>query len=154
MAIQEITSPPMLDSTGQNVVTKLQGIATALSVNASGVDYDNTVSGLTADKVQSAIDEVKGITDTINQSLTQLIATDTFESGNVTVANNDRGVITVDITKQGYTPIGLGVVTFSNNYVFLGSFNLSGNSAIIVCHNRTGNAVTLYAVVKAIYVKN
>ena len=72
MAIQEITSPPLLDSTGQTMVTKLQSIASALSVNASGVDYDNTVSGLTATKVQSAIDEVKGITDSLNNGLAQL----------------------------------------------------------------------------------
>lgn len=71
MAIQEITSPPMLDSTGQTMVTKLQSIASAINSNAGAISYDNTISGMTATKVQSAIDEVKGITDTISSSLTR-----------------------------------------------------------------------------------
>ena len=75
MAIQEITSPPMLDSTGQTMVTKLQSIASAINSNAGAISYDNTISGMTATKVQSAIDEVKGITDNINASLTHTLMT-------------------------------------------------------------------------------
>ena len=77
MAIQEITSPPMLDETGQDVVDKLQAIANKINTNAGQIDYSNTTSQLQATKVQTAIDEVKGITDNISSSLGNLHLTET-----------------------------------------------------------------------------
>ena len=71
MAIQEVTSPPLLDETGQDIVTELQNIVSALSPNAQGVSYSHATSGLSAENVQEGIDEVKGITDNISNSLTQ-----------------------------------------------------------------------------------
>lgn len=154
MAIQEITKPPMLDETGQDMVTKLQAIANSINTNAGQINYSNTSSQLQATKVQTAIDEVKGITDTISSNLAQLVKTESITSSSITVANNDRGVFTIDVSKTGYTPIGIGVVTFSNNYVFLGAFNLSGNSATIVCHNRTGSSSTLTVTITVMYIKS
>lgn len=72
MAIQEVTSPPLLDETGQDIVTELQNIVSALSPNAQGISYSHATSGLSAENVQEGIDEVKGITDNISNSLTQL----------------------------------------------------------------------------------
>lgn len=68
--IEEITSPPFLDDTAQEIVTKLQAIANNINNNAGQVSYSNTTSELQAETVQTAIDEVKGITDTISSSLT------------------------------------------------------------------------------------
>lgn len=109
MAIQEITSPPMLDSTGQAMVTKLQSIASAINSNAGAISYDNTISGMTATKVQSAIDEVKGITDTISSSLTNLVKT---TSGSFTT-NND-GVIALGIPNTAL--LVTCKITASGNY--------------------------------------
>lgn len=112
MAIQEITSPPMLDSTGQAMVTKLQSIASAINSNAGAISYDNTISGMTATKVQSAIDEVKGITDTISSSLTQLqskMKTTSFSgttdaSGNIALqgVTSQNSFIVYVISTKGY----------------------------------------------------
>lgn len=97
--MSEVTSPILLDSTGQTTNTKLDNINTALgNINtilgqiknvlttpsdADDINYDNTQSGLTATNAQDAIDE-------INSSLTNLInvpkiffreQTGTFASG-------------------------------------------------------------------------
>ena len=71
MAIQEVTSPPFLDDTAQTVVSKLDAIKNAINPNAQGVSYSHATSGLSAENVQEGIDEVKGITDNISNSLTQ-----------------------------------------------------------------------------------
>lgn len=58
-----ITSPPILDSTGQNIVTSLSNIVSKLDnfeIDASNVSYDNTTSGLVATDVQDAIDGLVG----------------------------------------------------------------------------------------------
>ena len=94
MAIQEVTSPPLLDETGQDIVTELQNIVSALSPNAQGVSYSHATSGLSAENVQEGIDEVKGITDTINNSLTQLIKSKkvhgtTEATGNLVLSTTD-----------------------------------------------------------------
>ena len=123
-------------------------------VAAEDVTYDNTDSGLTATDVQAAVDENAASIASVSSNLAQLIKTESITSSSITVANNDRGVFTIDVSKTGYTPIGIGVVTFSNNYMFLGAFNLSGNSATVVCHNRTGSASTLTVTITVIYIKS
>jgi len=55
--------------------------------NAGMVDYDNTTSGLTATDTNSAIDEVKGITDTISSGLGTAAAKDSTNA--VTQASTD-----------------------------------------------------------------
>lgn len=55
----DITSPIMLDSTGQGIITALGQIKDAVTgPSAADVTYDGTVSGLSADDVQEAIDEL------------------------------------------------------------------------------------------------
>lgn len=55
----DITSPIILDSTGQDIVTALGNVVSAITgPSAADVTYDGTTSGLSADDVQEAIDEL------------------------------------------------------------------------------------------------
>ena len=97
--IEEITSPPFLDDTAQEMVTKLQTIANNINNNAGQVSYSNTSSHLQAETVQTAIDEVKGITDTINQSLATKVNVVTL-SASVEVTYADTSTIGYRTTEQ------------------------------------------------------
>ena len=155
MSEQIVTSPIITDETGQDMLTKLDSIISALSPNAQGVSFDKTgCQIITTNNVQDAVKQLDTGLNNTNSNLAQLIKTESITSSSITVANNDRGVFTIDVSKTGYTPIGIGVVTFSNNYMFLGAFNLSGNSATVVCHNRTGSASTLTVTITVIYIKS
>ena len=52
------TSGLMTDATGQDIVSAINDISSAISPAASNVTYQNTASELSATNVQSAIDEV------------------------------------------------------------------------------------------------
>lgn len=66
-----LTSPIILDATGQDMLTKLDSIISAINPVAQGVSYDNAGTGMVATNVQSAITELKtGLVNT-NSSLTQ-----------------------------------------------------------------------------------
>lgn len=65
--MSEVTSPILLDSTGQTTNTKLDNINTTLGQiknvlttpsDAEDISYDNTSSGMTATDVQDAVDEL------------------------------------------------------------------------------------------------
>lgn len=53
------TSGLMTDATGQDIVTAINTISSAISPAADNVTYDNTSSGLDATNVQTAIDELE-----------------------------------------------------------------------------------------------
>lgn len=58
MAFIELDEPAMLDSTGQEIVDKLDAIAGAISPAAANVTFDNTGTDLTSSNAESAIKEV------------------------------------------------------------------------------------------------
>ena len=61
------------NDTGKQIVAELVKIANGLNTpDADKVAYDNTTSGLAADNVQDAIDEVEGRVDTAESSITSL----------------------------------------------------------------------------------
>jgi len=84
-----------------SVLTKLNQIIDAgiERTFASGVSYDNTVSGLTSSDVNGAIDEVNGLVDTAvddaNTAITIASAVDA-KIGEVSVANNGQFCAVVD----------------------------------------------------------
>lgn len=59
--MSDVTSPIITDATGQAILNKLNEIKQVLSTpsDAEDINYDNTTSGMTADNVQGAIDELK-----------------------------------------------------------------------------------------------
>lgn len=89
MAIQEVTSPPFLDDTAQTMVNKLDAIKNAINPNAQGTSYSNATSGLSAENVQEAVDELDSNIDTLSASLTKLGTIYSLDSKNVTsIATN------------------------------------------------------------------
>lgn len=104
-----LTSPIILDATGQDMLTKLDSIISAINPVAQGVSYDNAGTGMVANNVQSAITELKtGLVNT-NSSLTNLVKT---TSGSFTT-NND-GVIALGIPNTAL--LVTCKITASGNY--------------------------------------
>lgn len=111
--MSEVTSPILLDSTGQTTNTKLDNINTTLGQiktvlttpsEAEDISYDNTQSGMTATDVQDAVDE-------LNSSLTNSTPVTDTQNG-VTLSYVIRGNIL-----YGYlsgTPTTTNNITFSN----------------------------------------
>ena len=128
MAIQEVTSPPMLDTTGQNIVTELQNIVSALSPNAQGISYSHATSGLSAENVQEGIDEVKGITDSLFNSLTQL------EAMALPIPNTNK------FTCTAYNCTASNIYTDDLNYIISGDYLIfCGRARITVSARNGGN---------------
>ena len=98
--MSEVTSPILLDSTGQTTNTKLDAINTTLGQiknvlitpsDAEDITYDNTQSGMTATDVQGAVDE-------LNASLVDLKPT----TGTVTArGQHNVSASEVKVVEQG-----------------------------------------------------
>ena len=89
-----LTSPIILDATGQDMLTKLDSIISAINPVAQGVSYDNAGTGMVANNVQSAITELKtGLVNT-NASLTQKTA---IKEKTVTGTTNSFGAISLGL---------------------------------------------------------
>lgn len=73
-----------------------------------------------------------------------------------TVSAGSQTEYSVDITKSGYTPIGIvGARLLYNNKVVLDGFYVSGNAAYICFRNYTSSSVEIQGVrVYVLYVKN
>lgn len=74
--MSDVTSPIITDATGQAILSKLNEIKQVLSTpsDAEDINYDNTTSGMTADNVQSAVDELKSnLTDLQVYSTTEKV---------------------------------------------------------------------------------
>lgn len=60
---------------------------------------------------------------------------DTITMGTMTVNQNNRGVFTKNVAKSGYTPVGIVEIQLSNNWMYIGSYMISSNTAQVVIHN-------------------
>ena len=115
----QVTSPIILDSTGQQIHSDLQQIKSILTTpsTAADISFDNTGTGMQADDVQDAITELKS-------NLTDLIKTKSYNA-----TTTDTGVIAVtDLTANNIIPIQ--VTTSINNCYHIFGTNSSGKLAI------------------------
>lgn len=115
--IEEITSPPFLDDTAQEMVTKLQAIANNIKNNAGQVSYSNTTSQLQATKVQTAIDEVKGITDTISSNLTHY----TYINLNINTTDTARTKVVASGLSSNYRIISIQPIYNNDLFYYVGA---------------------------------
>lgn len=79
----QVTSPIILDSTGQQIHSDLQQIKTVLTTPSAAEDitFDNTGTGMQADDVQDAITELKS-------NLTVKLETDDLLIANISITTN------------------------------------------------------------------
>ena len=120
--------------------------------SASQMRYDNTESQIPSTTVQGAIDENRIEINAINAGL---IVTEAKTSSAIEIEANGRGVFTIDVSKAGYTPIGIIQIALANNWMYLGGYNITGTSATVVIHNgygRSAGSQTVYLTV--LYRKN
>lgn len=92
----QVTSPIILDSTGQQIHSDLQQIKNVLTTPSAAADitFDNTGTGMQADDVQDAITELKS-------NLTDLLAKfGTVTEDTVTVSTGGSGIININIPKN------------------------------------------------------
>lgn len=103
----------------QDALEQIQALLDDLT--AENISYDNTSSGMTADDVQEAIDELKGITNTLSTSIgsvdttagkktvySDFTITTGYRSDNLsgTTSSADH-TLTCAITNNGYFPIAI-----------------------------------------------
>lgn len=74
------------------VLTVLVG-GGSVQVDAEDVDYDNTVSGLTATDVQAAIDEVAADVDAVNSNVSTYVS-GTIAAGNTSITLSNAAILT------------------------------------------------------------
>lgn len=134
-----------------------------ISQDADDITYDNTISGLQADDVQSAIDEVKAITatnasaiSTLETSLLGWIHTQQFS---VTVTQNGYTDKTTRLgtlnIPEGYTYIGTITTTNTNPTRITTSYEIGTDNSVYVRTNNYSDINALRTTVKcnAIYLK-
>ena len=135
----------------------------AISLTAENISYDNDTSGLTADDIQGAIDEVKTITatnasaiSTLETSLLGWIHTQQFS---VTVTQNGYTDITTRLgtlnIPEGYTYIGTITTTNTNPTRITTSYEIGTDNSVYVRTNNYSDINALRTTVKcnAIYLK-
>ena len=140
----QVTSPIILDSTGQQIHSDLQQIKNVLTTPSAAADitFDNTGTGMQADDVQDAITELKS-------NLTQLIPnankiyfrkqTGTFTNGAVTGLDCPSGFNNGDLVflsckyqnsmTGAVLTVGLSSVETTTTYTVYGS-NTRGGVAL------------------------
>lgn len=100
----QVTSPIILDSTGQQIHSDLQQIKNVLTTPSAAADitFDNTGTGMQADDVQDAITELKS-------NLTELIVIEEidFTLSQTIGANTTYYYENTIPTKVGYKPYGI-----------------------------------------------
>lgn len=135
----------------------------AISLTAENISYDNDTSGLTADDIQGAIDEVKTITatnasaiSTLETSLLGWIHTQPFS---VTVTQNGYTDTTTRLgtlnIPEGYTYIGTITTTNTNPTRITTSYEIGTDNSVYVRTNNYSDINALRTTVKcnAIYLK-
>lgn len=118
-------------------------VPTASDYDASMVDYDNTVSGLTATDVQSAIDELAS-------APSSAIIYDDF-SDTSTYPANSSSTTTIDVTKAGYTPIGLIGQDSHRANVFVTGYSITGNTLSLSVLSLASASASVTIDVRVIY---
>ena len=137
--------------------SKVEADVSTLSTNVSTLSTNvGTLSSLTTTAKSSlvaAVNELDSDIGTLSGNITQLIATDSFTTDSVTIASGDRGVFTKSVTKTGYTALGIVQIGLANNWLEIGSFNISNNSVQIVLHNKSASSQTTTITFVVLYKK-
>ena len=98
----------------------------SIILDASNIEYDNTTSGMTADNVQDAIDELKDENDTQDRALVELYAEDANQQVEINYAINTGC--------KNYCPYNDLTATSSGTLVNKGAINLPSGTYKLTYH--------------------
>jgi hypothetical protein len=126
MATIEISPVKTGHSVGEYIVWKGQ----LYKVTSAIVSGETLVVGTNIAKVT-----VGNELQTLNNGLRDYVIITQRTSAEITINANDRGVFTVDVSKSGYTPIGIVGIALSNNWMYVGGYSVTGNIAQVIIHN-------------------
>lgn len=124
----QVTSPIILDSTGQQIHSDLQQIKNALTTPSTAADitFDNTGTGMQADDVQDAITEIKS-------NLTQLPESGSNANGNYMKFPDGTLICTKTVTVSvSYSAWGS---CYESNSIDLGALPMEFYSTPVVTLN-------------------
>ena len=148
------TIVPDVNCRSTNVMTRVRALENqggGQSPLASSVMYDNTTSGLTADNVQGAIDEVDSTLDIVSQGVQtngthigDLTTLETTAKGNLVAAINEvlgmiggGGMPTLNYTTPLHTFSTAGSYTATKVCYLFGSVDANGADNVIKVNNTT-----------------
>lgn len=92
----------------------------------------------------------------MSSDLASLISTQGFTSSAVSIAANSNGRASIDISKTGYTFLGVVAIDSTSGKVALQSFSLVPNTTEfrVYYYNPQSTAQSVAAVITALYIKN
>lgn len=103
-----------------------------LSLDAAAIDYDNTTSGMAADNIQDAIDEIHAATETQGSAITGLQTQNTSQQNEIDYAINTGAKNIINNTADASRTI-LGITwTKNDDGSMLATGTATGNSAVRV----------------------
>ncbi|NLC25594.1 MAG: hypothetical protein GX777_03095 [Fastidiosipila sp.] len=89
---------------------------------------------------------------------TEMFVTERIASDEITTSSSGYNSVTVDVAKQGYTPmaiVGLAVNGTGYGQMVIRGFSISGNEATILVRNvSTSTTTQVYYNVTVLYVRN
>lgn len=137
-AVTNISATGMSDTTGQAIVSAINGLSGAISPAASNVTFENTSTGLSASNVQAAIEEVNTKIPYIN--------TLTFNANSSAVTINTTNYTDI-VTKSFDLKAGSYIIMYMINATWThGSYQfypaLKVGSEYVVSHYSYANAQT------------
>ena len=138
-----------------------------ISLTAENVSYDNTSSGMTATKVQGAIDELKSASNTTNTNVSNLttalgnlIKTQTITISDTTPANFRGTIQGANLSiPDGYSFIGIMLLNRSSSPLYVDvipnvMYNGTNYLTFVNFINHEGRTITTTVKLNAIYLKN
>lgn len=145
--MSEITSPIMLDDTGQdlvteaqNIVTKLQALINAVKPTAADIPLA-AISGMTADDVQEGVEELNSnLTDLSDRLAWKRIDSDTITNLSTFCAYIDNLIGSTSGYRTGYIAANVAQrIGLSNEGYYYDVKANSNNYRIVIVNNASGS---------------
>ena len=157
-----LTSPIILDATGQDMLTKLDAIISALTPNAQGVAYDKSGRHIiTGENVQTALNQLDNSLNDTSASLTQLqdskLEFITFTISSCSINANAKTYYTTAETfpsKSGYARRMLFITSNNENVVCTRYAVNNSNYVVVYFANLTSSTQTFNVTAIGLYINN
>ena len=104
-----------------------------------------------------SLSEALGISNESNSSAYTIIETDIKTSNAISVAASSYATATVDVSKSGYTPLGILQINKSGSasgYCVPSDWSISGNTASVFLRNTSTSAATVTVSLTILYRKD